>query len=136
MKFLATILFFIIVLSNSIANGLNNSDIEVCLSYLRNSALRAHNNYRVKHSSPALNLDNNINNIALNYANKLISTFSFDHNPELGKLGYGENLYQSMSSDKIDFTPTKCEGFNFFSAFLKNLLLINGSNIQNSAMTP
>ena len=72
MKFLATILFFIIVLSN-IINGLNNSDIEVCLSYLRNSALRAHNNYRVKHSSPALNLDNNINNIALNYANKLIA---------------------------------------------------------------
>jgi uncharacterized protein YkwD len=122
MQFLATILFSFLALSNSI-NGLNNSDIEICLSYIRSSALQAHNNYRSKHSAPALSLDSTINNIAFNYANKLVSTFSFDHNPELGNLGYGENLYQSMSSDKIDLTPTKCQGFNFlFNYFIKLII--------------
>jgi hypothetical protein len=108
MKVFITIFFFVLFLSN-IINGL--TQIEVCLTYLKFGGLQASNNYRTKHSAVPLNLDNYINNISLNYANKLISTFSFDHNPDLEKLGLGENLYQFMSSEPIDLTSKKCEGF-------------------------
>lgn len=56
--------------------------------------LSAHNFYRAYHSAPALVHDNNIANIASNYAKYLAANNLFQHSSN----GYGENLAYMWSS--------------------------------------
>ncbi len=69
------------------------------------------NFHRKKHRVFGLKDNRNAQNIAQNYAKKLISQFSFKHNPELSKLKLGENLYMKMQSQPFSLRPSDCERY-------------------------
>ena len=60
----------------------------------RQKGLDSHNDFRARHKSPALTIDENINNFAQNYAEYLARYNKFEHN---ANRQYGENLYQQCS---------------------------------------
>jgi hypothetical protein len=66
----------------------------VFLQFSRSDGTDAHNKYRARHSSQALQIDININNFAQAYAERMAATDTFAHNPASV---YGENLYVMCS---------------------------------------
>lgn len=60
------------------------------LQAFQNEMLKKHNDYRIKHGVPPLQLDAQLNNAAQQWANTLASTQQFKHS---GASGQGENLY-------------------------------------------
>ncbi|CAF0915148.1 unnamed protein product [Rotaria sordida] len=56
--------------------------------------LQRHNTLRARHCAKSLQLNNNLNKIAQDYADYLAATNGFQHSNN----GYGENLYMSSSS--------------------------------------
>lgn len=73
-------------------------DGKLNLTSLRTAELAKHNFYRAKHRSPALVLNNTLNNYAQTYANYLSANKKFLHS-EAAKNGlYGENLFWAWGS--------------------------------------
>ncbi|CAF1385927.1 unnamed protein product [Adineta ricciae] len=79
---------------------------EVPLETFRQQALDKHNEYRSKHCVPALQLDDELNNIAQQYAEKLAATDTFEHSGATFHGEWmGENIYTAWSSESVLNTP-------------------------------
>ena len=69
-------------------------------NYFIFEAITAHNDYRLLHGAPPLVHNPNISQIALNWANKLAKTNSFEHSQNLfNNERLGESL--AMSSESV-----------------------------------
>lgn len=68
------------------------------LQTFRQQALDAHNDYRQKHGAPPLVMDERLNNLAQNWANRMAATGQFQHRPNNK---FGENLayYENVKVD-------------------------------------
>lgn len=84
------------------------SDSEIsdeCISSFRSGAFDKHNQLRDIHGVAPLSLDSNLNNIAQDYSQKLVSIGSLVHS---GTEGLGENLAMAMSSAPFNQSPDEC----------------------------
>jgi uncharacterized protein YkwD len=99
-------------LTSAIALGtstnLNVSAQSNNLATFRQQALSTHNTFRQKHGSPALTLDNGLNNLAQDWAQQLAKSGKMQHRPNNKS---GENIYYGWSSqagfDVDGNTPVK-----------------------------
>ena len=94
--------------SSSTENLNKNSQ---CLNGLNSGLLEATNNYRSKHCSSHLTLNNDLVQFAQSYAEKLAERNIFAHNPSRNppSLGYlGENLYMESSTEQLTFDFETC----------------------------
>ena len=64
---------------------------------------QAHNQYRARHCAPSMTLDDELNQSAQAYAEKLVQLGQLIHS---GRNGVGENLYATWSSAPL----TKLDG--------------------------
>ncbi|CAF2092696.1 unnamed protein product [Rotaria magnacalcarata] len=74
----------------------NSDSSEDDLKTFRQEALASHNSYRAQHCAPALVLDDDINQSAQTYAEKLATIGKLVHSTN--RVGLGENLYSVGSS--------------------------------------
>ncbi|CAF1407867.1 unnamed protein product [Adineta steineri] len=88
---LSTIAFLAFVVVATV-NGFTTFELQY-----QNITLDHHNYLRARHCARPLQLDNQLNTIAQNYAQYLASTNKFQHSNN----GYGENLWMSSSSAPI-----------------------------------
>jgi uncharacterized protein YkwD len=80
-----------------------------CLTAFREQVLITSNKLRTKHNSPNLIHSNQtVTDIAQNYACNLIDNGKFEHRKDLKKLGLGENIYMSSSTDQFSVKPSDC----------------------------
>jgi uncharacterized protein YkwD len=80
-------------------NNNNNHNASVKGNDFQNDALRAHNEFRRKHHSPNLILNNDLNKMAQNYANKLAKIYSLQHsNNEYKGEPLGENIFMCQGT--------------------------------------
>lgn len=96
-------------------NDKNNNTNNVKGNNFQEEALKAHNEYRQKHHSPILTLNNDLNRIAQNYANKISKINSLDHsNNEYKGEPLGENIYmcQGMEPTGTDMTKAWYDEIN------------------------
>lgn len=70
------------------------------------------NMYRNRHHARSLgNSDSSANRVSVAYAKQLNDAFKFEHNPQLGQLRLGENLYRKMSSRQFSTSASACAGY-------------------------
>lgn len=81
------ILFYIIA---SVSSSTLTNDV---LENIRQSGLKAHNDFRANHGTPALVMDNELNDFAQNFVQYLADNRLFFHSPESKRGEIGENLY-------------------------------------------
>ena len=96
-------------------------------------ALKAHNEYRKKHHSPNLTLNNDLNRIAQNYANKISKINSLEHsNNEYKEEPLGENIYviQGMKPTGKEMTKAWYDEINKYSFDSKKFISGTGHFTQ------
>ncbi|CAJ0576134.1 unnamed protein product, partial [Mesorhabditis spiculigera] len=79
----------------------------------RHKVLNEHNKYRNRHQVGSLVLDEKLNNLAQEWANRLASTGSFQHRPNSG---YGENISMgsgSYANDLVKPWYDEVQNYNF-----------------------
>ena len=57
-----------------------------------------HNELRALHGSPAMELSEDLNTVAMEYAEHIASLGQMVHDPNLQSLGHGENIYWAWAS--------------------------------------
>jgi len=82
-------------LSGDDGNSFTSSQIR-----FQQEMLQAHNNYRARHCSPPLQLDDNLSHSAQNYAEQLASMNTMIQSDNKG---VGQNMYTKTSSDNLDY---------------------------------
>lgn len=91
-----------------------------CLAAFRLQAIRTHNSYRSRHTSPPLNEDDKLNSDAYAYARQLASApFKLNLTPSSNRVDTGESLFVTYSS--ISLTVQMCERNDFFIIILKSI---------------
>ena len=101
-----------------IINNNNNNNNNIKGNNFQEEALRAHNDYRRKHHSPNLTLNNDLNRIAQNYANKIAKEYSLQHsNNEYKGEPLGENIYMvsGMKPTGRDMTKSWYDEINKYN---------------------
>jgi len=92
--------------NNNKDNKNNNNNVKG--NNFQEEALKAHNEYRRKHHSPNLILNNDLNRIAQNYANKIAKVYSVEHsNNEFKGEPLGENIYMCQGMKPTGKEMTK-----------------------------
>jgi uncharacterized protein YkwD len=86
-----------------------------------NGILYQTNIYRAWHCVPPLALNNSISAVALTWSQTQARTNLFQHNPSLGTLRLGENIYLSYSSAKSGLT---CYSKILFQLFYQKKIFI------------
>ena len=79
-----------------------------CQQDFMQQSLAATNAYRAKHHVQPLALDANLNALAIDYACKMASTFTFVENPNKGNLG--ENIHLTVKWIPLDISKNLCAG--------------------------
>ena len=111
----------------------NNNNNNVKGNNFQEEALRAHNDYRRKHHSPNLTLNNELNRIAQNYANKIAKEFSLQHsNNEYKGEPLGENIYMvnGMKPTGRDMTKSWYDEINKYNFNSKKFIKGTGHFTQ------
>ena len=111
----------------------NNNNNNVKGNNFQEEALRAHNDYRRKHHSPNLTLNNDLNRIAQNYANKIAKEYSLQHsNNEYKGEPLGENIYMvnGMKPTGRDMTKSWYDEINKYNFNSKQFIKGTGHFTQ------
>uniref|UniRef100_A0A0B7A2Z1 SCP domain-containing protein n=1 Tax=Arion vulgaris TaxID=1028688 RepID=A0A0B7A2Z1_9EUPU len=78
---------------------------ETSIKDFRAQTLKAHNQRRKKHGSPALKLSSNLNEYAQKWADHLVKSKTFQHSDcKMNGTQLGENIATKWSSDHADYT--------------------------------